>query len=197
MFSGIVEESAEVLLLESTEQSARLKVKSGLDLSSVKTGDSICIDGVCLTVVERINSELSFDLSVESLKRSTLGALKTGSKVNLERALKIGDRINGHFVFGHVDGVSKIVAREEQGASVKFILGLPPELKFAIVPKGSVAIDGVGLTVGEIWPDAFSVYLVPHSLNVTKFLHYKPGDVVNVEIDMLARYAHNRSISPE
>lgn len=189
MFSGIVEEAAVVVSCRAEATSARLTVKSALDHSRTQLGDSICIDGVCLTVVE-LDSQgiLSFDLASETLRRSTLGARRPGDRVNLERSLALGDRLHGHFVFGHVDARIKLLARRSEGTCDRLVWSLPSELRHLVVSKGSVSLSGVSLTVGEVDATTFSVYIVPHTASVTTLEGLGVGDEANFEVDMLARY---------
>ncbi|MCB0333108.1 MAG: riboflavin synthase [Bdellovibrionales bacterium] len=193
MFSGIVEESARVHHFDHERQPARLVIESALDHSETKLGDSICIGGVCLTVVQKeqegnTKTLLSFDLADETLRKSTHGTLVDGQHVNLERSLSIGSRLHGHFVFGHVDGVIELVSRTPDGACDRLEWRAPTSLMKYIAPKGSASLSGVSLTVGEVTQDTFSVYIVPHTDEVTTLSECQPGDKVNIEIDMLARY---------
>jgi riboflavin synthase len=187
MFSGIVEESAQVASFSRGSRN-RLVIKSHLDHSATKIGDSIAIEGVCLTVVGCSDGELEFDLSDETVRRSTLGALYTGTKVNLERSLKLGERVHGHLVFGHVDGIVTLVARRRERNGERFLWRYPVELAHSVVAKASVSIAGVSLTIGEVERDKFSVYVIPHTAAVTTLEHRRPGDMANIELDMLARY---------
>lgn len=188
MFSGIVEESATTVSLQEVAGVMRLVVQSGLDHSLTREGDSICIDGVCLTVVERRNSELHFELAPETLRRSTLGRLVAGARVHLERSLQVGDRVHGHFVFGHVDGITHLRSRVADGECIRLEWELSKELRAYVAPKGSVSLSGTSLTVGEVTGDAFSVYIIPHTAEVTRLSTLSVGDAVNLEVDMLARY---------
>jgi len=190
MFSGIIEESAVVQQFIQTTEPFRLTVTSELDHSDTGVGDSICIDGVCLTVVELRDGTLSFDLARETVRRSTLGDLKSGDRVNLERSLKLGGRLHGHFVSGHVDGVITLKSRENDGNCDRLVWDFPSELAPYFATKGSVSISGISLTVGEVSELSFSVYIVPHTADVTTLNRLKPGDRANVEVDMLARYLH-------
>jgi len=191
MFSGIVEEAATVVSLRQTAAEARLVIKSGLDHSGTKLGDSICTDGVCLTVVEHDrHGTLSFDLASETLRRSTLGLRKAGDRVNLERSLALGDRLHGHFVFGHVDARVKLISRRSEGTCDQLVWSLPPDLRHLVVSKGSVALSGVSLTVGEVDDTSFSVYIIPHTASVTTLHSLAVGDEANFEVDMLARYVN-------
>ncbi len=196
MFSGIVEERARVLKLDKARNPARLLIVSALDHSTTEPGDSIAIDGVCLTVVESSkNAEgewtLEFDLADETLRRSTHGDLNEGKPVNLERSLKLGDRIHGHFVFGHVDATAELLESRKDGECQRLLFKIPTDLKPFIAEKGSVSLSGVSLTVGETGKDSFAVYIIPHTSEKTNLLEKSPGDKVNIEIDMLARYVKN------
>lgn len=188
MFSGIVEESASVVDFTMLDGLAKLTVQSELDHSRTKLGDSILINGVCLTVVKKEALELTFELALETLRRTTLGKLRKGDRVNLERSLALGDRLHGHFVFGHVDSVASLVSREPDGTCERLSFTMPKDFKNCVVTKGSISISGVSLTVGETSPDKFCVYIVPHTAEVTILSRLKPGDEVNIEVDMLARY---------
>lgn len=191
MFSGIVEECAEVIELKEAHPASRLVIRSGLDHEETCLGDSIAISGVCLTVVENKNGLLSFELASETLRRTTLGELARGSPVNLERSLRVNSRLHGHFVFGHVDSVISLLARERDGECDKLVWELPAPLRGFIAPKGSISISGVSLTVGEVLEDRFSVYIIPHTAHLTTLGTLKAGASANVEIDMLARYVHS------
>ncbi|NLF25307.1 MAG: riboflavin synthase [Deltaproteobacteria bacterium] len=188
MFSGIIEESAKVVSVARVSGGGRLELLSALDHSGTKVGDSISVSGVCLTVCSLRGKQIVFDISEETLRRSSLGSLRAGDAVNLERSLVLGGRIHGHLVFGHVDTVVSLITREEEGNSLKLVWSLPDEWQPYLVPKGSVALAGVSLTVGEVMPGRFAVYLIPHTLKVTTLLSLRPGDVANLEVDMLARY---------
>jgi len=190
MFSGIVESRGEIVEFSKLQTPFRLRVETGLDLSETKLGDSIAIDGVCLTVVDCSGGSVSFDVVQETIRCSTLSLLNVGSKVNVERSLRLGDRVHGHLVFGHVDTKVRFISRVPQGVqSVKCIFQAPPEILPYIVKKGSIALSGVSLTVGEVDQGTFTCYLVPHTLEVTTLGQIALGTMVNVEIDMLARYA--------
>ncbi len=191
MFSGIVEEIAAVVAFRRLPQGGLLTVESGLDHSDAKVGDSIAIDGVCLTLVEKAGRRLSFDVSEESLRRSTLKKASAGRQVNLERSLRLGDRIHGHLVYGHVDAVITLQSRRGEGEGLRLEWSLPSELRRFVVQKGSVAIAGVSLTVGELKQNSFSVYTVPHTLAVTTLDKMGIGDEANIEVDMLGRYVES------
>jgi riboflavin synthase len=190
MFAGIVEESAEVVGLDRSKQPFKLTLRSALDHSTTGLGDSIAVDGVCLTVVSNASGLLAFDVSDETLRRSTLGTLKTGDRVNLERSLMLGDRIHGHLVSGHVDATVKLLSRHDDGKCEKYVWELPASLRPFIATKGSVSLSGISLTVGELTDNSFCVYIVPHTSQVTTLARMQPGMQINVEVDMLARYVN-------
>jgi riboflavin synthase len=191
MFTGIVEEVARVESLVSSGSGKRLSIRSALDHADTSLGDSICISGVCLTVVAKNGPVLAFDLAEETLRRTILGRLSSGSGVNLERSLKPTSRNSGHFVFGHVDGSLKLVARKAEAGSECFTWGFDPKFRAYLCEKGSVSISGVSLTVGQVRNDNFDVYLIPHTLAVTTLGEMRVGDEANLELDMLARYVVN------
>jgi len=184
MFSGIVEESAAVAHFDKATR--RLRLRSSLDHSLTKIGDSIAVDGVCLTVVEKCGNELCFDLAEETMRRTTLGILAAGQDVNLERSLKLGDRLHGHF-----DGVVQLLAREKDGVNDRLLFSYPAVLSGLIARKGSISVCGVSLTVGEVYADRFAVYIIPHTNQITKLAQLKINSCVNLEIDMLARYSRS------
>jgi len=189
MFTGIIEAMGRVADIERKGADARLVIDAGkLDLSDVKVGDSIAISGVCLTVVAQSESSLCFDVSGETLSRTTLGDFRSGTRVNLEKALLPTTRLGGHLVSGHIDGVGKILRREEAGESIRFTIQAPRELVRYIAGKGSICIEGVSLTVNSIEGSIFSVNIVPHTQTVTTLKDWRPGTVVNLEVDLLARY---------
>lgn len=171
-----------------TAEGARLGVETSLPLTELTVGDSICVNGTCLTVTAKREKELSFDVSAESLRRTNLGDLKEGDEVNLERSLRLSDRLSGHLVFGHVDGVGQIKHIQPEGDSFLYTFAVPPELGRYLVEKGSVAVDGISLTVFRCQPTEFTVAIIPHTYQVTSLNKKKPGDKVNIENDMLGKY---------
>lgn len=201
MFTGLVSDVGEVLEARDHGSSLRrLRIRSGYDPASIALGASIACSGPCLTVVgsgpAQAGSWFEVDVAAETLARTTAGEWAVGTRLNLERSLKIGDELGGHLVTGHVDGVAVVVAREELtagegpwGPTARFILRVPGEIARFIAEKGSVALDGVSLTVNDVGRDTLSVLLIPHSLAVTTFGERRPGDRVNVEVDLMARYA--------
>ncbi len=189
MFTGIIEAMGRVAGIERKGADTRLVIDAGkLDLSDVKVGDSIAVSGVCLTVVAQSGASLSFDVSGETLSRTTLGDFRVGTPVNLEKALLPTTRLGGHLVSGHIDGVGKILRREEAGESVRFTVEAPKELARYIAGKGSICIEGVSLTVNSVDGSVFSVNIVPHTQTVTTLKDLRPGTVVNLEVDLVARY---------
>ena len=151
-------------------------------------GASIACSGVCLTVVHLAADAFSVDCSAETVSKTTLGTWKQGARINLERALRLGDELGGHLVSGHVDGVAEVMSATPENASVRWRFRAPRPLARFVAPKGSVALDGVSLTVNDVDGDAFGVNIIPHTAEVTGFATLRPGDAVNLEIDMLARY---------
>ncbi|RMD88204.1 MAG: riboflavin synthase [Candidatus Dadabacteria bacterium] len=187
MFSGIVEESACVESVRELQFMRRITVRSPIAARS-SVGDSICVDGVCLTVASLSGEKIGFDVGVETLRRTTLGSIKRGDLVHLEQALKVGDKVSGHFVTGHVDCVSELLSRVSEGENLKLVWSIPKEVRGLIAHKGSVALAGVSLTTCEVTPSDFAVYLIPHTLEVTKFSSMNVGSRANLEVDILARY---------
>jgi len=188
MFTGIIEEIGTIENIAREANLIRLAIRAKKITSATKLGDSTAIDGVCLTVTRKTKSVLRFDVVEETLLKTTLGALHKGSRVNLERALLSTTRISGHFVTGHIDGVGAIIKKVTKDNYVKLEIAAPKNLYRYIVPKGSIAIDGISLTVGEVKKNYFAVYLIPFTERVTTIGFKKKGDRVNIETDMLAKY---------
>ncbi|MFH9137280.1 riboflavin synthase [Streptomyces sp. NPDC017524] len=188
MFTGIVEELGEVTAVEQLADASRFRLRGSVVTEGAKHGDSIAVNGVCLTVVDTADGEFTADVMAETLKRSSLGALTTGSRVNLERPMALGGRLGGHLVQGHVDGTGTIVERtpSEHWELVK--VSLPPELTRYVVEKGSITVDGVSLTVVDAETDHFTISLIPTTLALTTLGRKQPGDPVNLEVDVLAKY---------
>lgn len=187
MFSGIVETIAEVLEVEERPHGRRLQLGSPM-LAEAELGDSICVSGVCLTVAALSGSTAAFDVASETLRKTTLGGAARGSFLNLERSLRLGSRLNGHFVFGHVDCIAEVKSVESEGETHRIVIELPQTIAALTAAKGSIAVSGVSLTVGEVAGGRFSVYIVPYTFQETTFRFLEPGDHVNLEADMLARY---------
>ena len=187
MFTGIIEELGEVIAWEPTADAARLTVRAPLAVSDAKHGDSISVSGVCLTVVDQGDDWFTADVMAESIAASTLSGLTPGDRVNLERAAKVGDRIGGHIVQGHIDGTAGILNIEEGSAWRVVRLTLGPEHAPLVTRKGSIAIDGISLTVSAVGADWFEVSLIPETLTATTLGSRAVGDAVNLETDVLAR----------
>ncbi|MBL8543065.1 MAG: riboflavin synthase [Hyphomonadaceae bacterium] len=194
MFTGIVTAIGEVTAVERRDGLVRLTIASSYDPAGVEIGASIAHDGCCLTVVEtqsRAGGGMRHVVEVapESLALTTMGALKAGDRVNLERSLKLGDELGGHIVQGHVDGLGEVLAVRQDGEGTRLSIRAPHEIAHLIAQKGSIAIDGVSLTVNEVEGDVFGVLIIPHTWAVTTLSRLRPGDKVNLEADMMARYA--------
>ncbi|MGH8580298.1 MAG: riboflavin synthase [Gammaproteobacteria bacterium] len=189
MFTGIVAAIGRVVEVKRHGDNARLRVHAGeLSLDQLKLGDSLCVHGVCLTVVEKFDREFAVDLSPETLATTTLGALAPGSRVHLEPALALSSPLGGHLVTGHVDGVGSVVSRTDQGETYRFRIRAPEIVQRYISRKGSVCVDGVSLTVNTVEGAEFSVQIVPHTVQKTIFGDYTQGQLVNIEVDIVARY---------
>ena len=188
MFTGIVEEIGTIRHIDSRFGYQRTTVAATQVLDGVKIGDSISIEGACHTVVAFDAEMFVVESVAETLKRTTLGRFRVGTPVNLERSLKLGDRLDGHMVAGHVDGVGKVVTRRESSDNVIFEFEVPSALAPFIAEKGSVAVDGVSLTVVSVTESTFSVTIIPHTLATTTLSEKRPSDPVNLEVDMIARY---------
>ncbi|MFC9747420.1 riboflavin synthase [Streptomyces niveus] len=188
MFTGIVEELGEVTAVENLGDSSRFRLRGPAVTEDAKHGDSIAVNGVCLTVVDLAEGEFTADVMAETLNRSSLGALVPGSRVNLERPMAVGDRLGGHIVQGHVDGTGTVVERKasENWEIVK--VSLPADLTRYVVEKGSITVDGVSLTVVDAGPDYFTISLIPTTLALTTLGIKQPGDPVNLEVDVIAKY---------
>lgn len=190
MFTGIIQSLGTITRIEARGGDVRLHVDAGaLDLSDVSAGDSIAVSGVCLTVLEPSPQGFVADVSNETLGLTTLGDAQAGTVVNLEKALRLADRLGGHLVTGHVDGLAEVIAIEVDGRSQRWCFRVPSGLARYIARKGSVCIDGVSLTVNAVHQDEFEVNLIPHTQEVTSFSHRQVGDAVNIEVDLMARYA--------
>lgn len=188
MFTGIIEELGEVVALESAGDSALLTLRGPLVVSDAVYGASIAVNGVCLTVTEVKDDAFTVDVMKETLDRSSLGGLALGDPVNLERSVRLSDRMGGHLVQGHVDGVGRVVSREPGDRWEVVTVALPAGLDRYVVEKGSIAVDGVSLTVVQARDDAFTVSLIPTTLQLTTLGRRRPGDPVNIEVDAVAKY---------
>ncbi len=189
MFTGIIEAVGCMASSETTGGDRRVHIQTGaLDLVGVALGDSIAVNGVCLTVADLPGDGFVADVSAETLSLTTLGGLAAGARVNLERSLTPATRMGGHMVSGHVDGLAEVISRHPDARSERFVLRAPDELARYIARKGSVALDGTSLTVNEVRGSEFSINIVPHTLDHTVIGDYRPGTRVNLEVDVIARY---------
>lgn len=189
MFTGIIEALGQITESHATGGDRRLRLQTGdLPLADVALGDSIAVNGVCLTVAELLDDGFFADVSAETLRLTTLGGLGNQARVNLERSLTPASRMGGHMVSGHVDGVAEVLSRHPDGRSERFVLQAPDELARYIARKGSVALDGTSLTINEVRGSEFSINIVPHTLDHTVINDYRPGTRVNIEVDVIARY---------
>jgi riboflavin synthase len=199
MFTGIVADIGRVraAVPANSSRDTRFEVETRFPLAEIALGASICCSGACMTVVQKGQGWFAFDASGETLSKTTLGGWRAGTPVNLERPLRMGDELGGHIVSGHVDGIATVVERRAESGSVRFVFELDGDLGRYMAPKGSVALDGVSLTVNEV-NDAggktrFGINIIPHTQENTTFGAYQPGTRVNVEVDMLARYVSRLS----
>lgn len=192
MFTGIVEDIGIVDAIEQKKNLYTLSLRASKIAKGIKLGESVAIDGVCLTVTKAKGSVLFFDIMKETLDKTTMGTLHSGSKVNLERAMQATSRFGGHFVTGHVDGLGRILKIVREKNYVEFQIAVPRPLKRFIVAKGSICVNGISLTVGKIQKNGFSVYMIPFTMQVTTMADKKSGDVFNIEADILARYILNQ-----
>ena len=189
MFTGIILAKGTVLSTERRGGDVRIRIDAGdLDMDDVAIGDSICVSGVCLTAIDPDTKSFYADVSNETLSRTTLGALRDGDGVNLEKSLRLSDRLGGHLVSGHVDAIGRVVSVEPDARSQRWRFEIPRELSKYIAAKGSVCIDGVSLTVNDVEGNTFGVNLIPHTIAVTTFAEKSVGDAVNIEVDLIARY---------
>ena len=189
MFTGIVEECGRVRRIDHHDGGARLEIECARVLDDAQDGASIAVNGCCLTVVDLGNGWWAADAVVETLERTSLGGLRAGDPVNLERPVRLADRLGGHVVQGHVDGVGTVTAREPlDDGSTRVTIATPSGLMRYVVEKGSVTVDGISLTVAALHDDGFSIAVIPHTLAVTTLGTVQPGDRVNLEVDVLAKY---------
>ena len=195
MFTGLVEEVGKVVGTDASDCGTRLQIVAPRTAKHVKTGESIAVNGCCLTLASRRGDWLSFDLLQETIDRTNLRNLRQNSRVNLERALRTDGRLGGHFVQGHVDCVSPIFGLDRKVADFRLEIGLPGEFAHYVASKGSIALNGISLTVAEILPESFVVWIIPYTKRHTNLDRAKTGDIVNLEFDILAKYIE-RMIAP-
>ncbi|MFO7931060.1 MAG: riboflavin synthase [Thermodesulfobacteriota bacterium] len=188
MFTGIIESLGTITDIRPEKAGRKITVSTGFDMSGTRTGDSISVDGACLTAVEISESGFSADVSPETLKKSTLCNARPGGRVNLERALRLSDRLDGHLVSGHIDGMAKILYRNDLGGTLAVGFEVPENLSRYMIPKGSVAVDGISLTINTCSARGFEIALIPHTAKITTIGLKNPGDWVNIETDMIGKY---------
>jgi len=188
MFTGLVECIAEIRATQRKGGLVEISLAVPLDLTDSNVGDSFCVQGACLTAIGFSSGTLRVEVSQETLERTTLGSYTPGRPVNLERALRLSDRLGGHLVTGHVDGVGRMVARKQEEQNVELRFRADPPVARYLVEKGSICVDGVSLTIGACEKDTFSVYLIPHTLSQTTLQFLRPGDPVNLEADIIGKY---------
>ena len=188
MFTGIIEEMGVVKEVSKTRQGSSVSILAQTVLEGLKVGDSVTVNGACLTVVAFARTEMKADLSPETAKVTTLGSLKAGDPVNLERAMRLGDRLGGHLVSGHVDAIGTIRARVQEGDALQLTIEAPREVLRYCVPKGSVTVDGISLTLNEVTDRGFRVTIIPHTAKVTTLGIKQAGDAVNLEADLIGKF---------
>jgi riboflavin synthase len=188
MFTGIIEETGTVRAVKKGAKSFSMSVTADVVMGDLRTGDSICTNGVCLTVTSLEKDSFTVDVMPETMRRTNLGSLALGNRVNLERALQLSSRIGGHLVSGHIDGTAVVTGIRKEDNAVWVSLRAPKEIMRYVIHKGSVALDGVSLTVASLAADGFSVSLIPHTMGVTTLNEYRQGAMVNIECDMVAKY---------
>lgn len=188
MFTGIIEGVGEVAAIRPAGAGRRMAIHTDFDLTDTRIGDSVAVNGACLTAVSLNERRFEVDISPESIKRTTLGGLVTGSVVNLERALRLSDRLDGHLVSGHIDGIGSINSRRVDANAVIISVGVPPSLCRYMIEKGSVAVDGISLTINSVEKNGFTVSIIPHTADMTTLRSKSTGDWVNIETDMIGKY---------
>ncbi len=188
MFTGIVEEMGGITVMNKSLAGAKLTILASTVMSDLKIGDSVSVNGICLTVVSRSERDFSVEVSPETLSVTTLGSFAVGMPVNLERAMKLNERIGGHLVAGHVDGVGVIRSRQQDANAIVFTIGVPPEILRYCVAKGSITVDGISLTINAVSEQGFSVAIIPHTAKVTILGLKQVNDTVNLESDLIGKY---------
>lgn len=191
MFTGLIEDSGKIKGTRKGERSLVLTIKTGLPVRTMKLGASVAVNGACLTVVKRARGEFTVDVSPETLRCTNLQELRAGSLVNLERPMRLGGELGGHLVTGHVDAVATVATIEKQGEFTFFSFQVPPEIAALLVAKGSVAVDGISLTINACSQGRFSVAIIPFTLQHTNLRDRRVGDKVNVETDLIGKYVHS------
>jgi riboflavin synthase len=189
MFTGIIQTTGSISAIEPRGGDSRFVFNTGkMDLSDLTIGDSVAVNGACLTIIEKENNSFTADLSKETLELTTFSGLVIDSRINLEKAMLLSDRINGHMVSGHVDGIGKVINKSDDARSVRYTIEIPSALSRYVSKKGSVTVDGVSLTINAVDGNTFNVNIIPHTLSETIFSEYKADTRVNIEVDLIARY---------
>ncbi len=196
MFTGIIEGLGTITAIQPSGQGARLAVEAGISLEDTAIGDSIAVSGACLTAVSLSGNRFEVDVSPETLKLSTLGSARVGDRVNVERALRLGDRLDGHLVSGHIDGTGVIRQRKPLGNALIITISVPRAVTRYMILKGSVAVDGVSLTINSLGPESFEVSIIPHTAGLTTVGVKPPGSRVNIETDMIGKYIERFMTTP-
>jgi riboflavin synthase len=195
MFTGLIEEIGSVLWIRATERGTQLEIGAPRIAKYIRTGDSVAVNGCCLTITAHRAEQVTFDLLEETLDRTNLKSLRRESSVNLERAIPADGRLGGHFVQGHIDCATRVIAFDQAGGDYRLEIELPPQFSHYVAFKGSIAVNGISLTVAEILPESFAVWVVPHTKRNTNLQSTGPGDLVNIEFDILAKYIE-RMLAP-
>ncbi len=188
MFTGIIEGLGRISGLRPMDGGRRLTVGTGFSLEGTKVGDSIAVNGACLTVVELGDRRFSADVSPETLEKTTFHQARTGQQVNIERAMRLSDRLDGHLVSGHIDGTGTVLSIENRGNAIILSIKVPDQLAAYMIPKGSVAMDGISLTINSCGQSDFEISIIPHTAKITTIGFYQPGTHVNIETDMIGKY---------
>lgn len=188
MFTGIVRDTGQVVRVTDKNGIRRLLISTHFDVAAMEIGASIACDGCCLTIIDKEGGCFAVEATNETLSKTTIGGWSEGTKINLEQSLRMGDEMGGHFLTGHIDGVAVVEEVARDGDAHRLIFSVPDHLAQYLAPKGSVSLNGISLTVNEVDGNAFSICIIPHTWEVTNINRWKPGDQVNIEVDMLARY---------
>lgn len=188
MFTGIIESLGILVARDTVQHGSRITIEADLDLSASRIGDSIAVNGVCLTIVEKAGARFKADVSPETLARTTFKDLKRGARVNLERALRLSDRLDGHLVSGHIDGAGRLAAKKSTGNAIVCTVEVAAAFTRYMIEKGSVAVDGISLTINRVMPQGFEVSVIPHTAAVTTIGVTAPGGWVNIETDLIGKY---------
>ncbi len=197
MFTGLIEETGKVSSIQKGEASFQITIAANKIMEELRTGDSVCTNGACLTVVNLTKDSFTVDIMAETVKHTNFKNLKTGNRVNLERAMRLSDRVAGHLVAGHVDGVGEIIRIQKEGIATLITIRLSENLTARMVDKGSVAIDGISLTITKAGSDDFQVSIIPHTARETTLLTKKTGEKVNIETDMIGKYVRKFLTRPQ